>query len=229
MEVVTGMTVEVALDESGSWADSGMVGFLINPFNAIDVDQDLARPHLLIIPEDVWVATNVKLIGELGPEIYLRNLLSILKGNYVEAPGAADHCEDAADDDLEYVDEGEQHASIPVDVMDDYIGTAVCERLATEPNILARSVNAFHAAAKIDELLLEEISDYELDSDILFEALSMTPEDWRTASFEARRLLIGYFFEVIYVNRPGSPLGEQVRMVWRVPISSAAVPAGWGV
>jgi hypothetical protein len=34
----------------------------------------------------VWIAANIKQIEELGPEAYLRNLLSILKGNYPKAP-----------------------------------------------------------------------------------------------------------------------------------------------
>jgi len=32
-----------------------------------------------------WIAANVKLIEDLGPDAYLRNLLSILKGNYPTA------------------------------------------------------------------------------------------------------------------------------------------------
>jgi hypothetical protein len=32
--------------------------------------------------KDDWVRANVGLMGELGPEAYLRNLLSVLKGNY---------------------------------------------------------------------------------------------------------------------------------------------------
>ena len=39
-------------------------------------------PHEPLISEDDWVKANVTLISELGPEPYLRNLLSVLKGNY---------------------------------------------------------------------------------------------------------------------------------------------------
>jgi hypothetical protein len=35
-----------------------------------------------MLSEEDWVKANVNLIGELGPEAYLRNLLSVLKGNY---------------------------------------------------------------------------------------------------------------------------------------------------
>jgi len=38
--------------------------------------------HEPLISEEDWVKANVSLIQELGPETYLRNLLSILKGNY---------------------------------------------------------------------------------------------------------------------------------------------------
>jgi hypothetical protein len=41
----------------------------------------LAVPHEPLISEDDWVKANVGLIEELGAEPYLRNLLSILKGN----------------------------------------------------------------------------------------------------------------------------------------------------
>jgi len=39
-------------------------------------------PHEPLISEDNWVKAKVRLIEELGAEPYLRNLLSVLKGNY---------------------------------------------------------------------------------------------------------------------------------------------------
>lgn len=35
-----------------------------------------------MMSEDDWIEANVKLINELGLKAYLRNLLSVLKGNY---------------------------------------------------------------------------------------------------------------------------------------------------
>jgi len=35
-----------------------------------------------MISEDEWIKANVALLKELGPEPYLRTLLSVLKGNY---------------------------------------------------------------------------------------------------------------------------------------------------
>lgn len=49
-------------------------------FYAIEIDEALAMPHESPISEDKWVEVNVRLIEELGPESYLRDLLSILKG-----------------------------------------------------------------------------------------------------------------------------------------------------
>ena len=59
-----------------------VASMVANPFYAINIDEGLALPHEPLISEDDWVRANVGLIEELGPEAYLRNLLSILKGNY---------------------------------------------------------------------------------------------------------------------------------------------------
>jgi hypothetical protein len=45
------------------------------------IDEGLAVPHELLISEDNWIEANVRLTEELGAEPYLRNLLSVLKGN----------------------------------------------------------------------------------------------------------------------------------------------------
>ncbi|MEU3457540.1 hypothetical protein ABZ671_28640 [Micromonospora sp. NPDC006766] len=53
-----------------------------NPFYAVNIDPDLAVAHDPIISEEEWVAANARLIDELGPKPYLRNLLAVLKGTY---------------------------------------------------------------------------------------------------------------------------------------------------
>lgn len=64
----------------------GDIGALIgNPFYAINIDPALAEPHEPLISEEQWIAANVKQIEDLGADVYLRNLLSILKGNYPKA------------------------------------------------------------------------------------------------------------------------------------------------
>ena len=57
-----------------------------NPFSAINIAPVLAQPHPPLISEQEWITANIKLIEDLGPEAYLHNLLSILKGNYPTAP-----------------------------------------------------------------------------------------------------------------------------------------------
>jgi len=64
------------------WTPGDVASMVANPFYAINIDEGLALPHEPLISEDDWVRANVGLIGELGPEAYLHNLLSILKGNY---------------------------------------------------------------------------------------------------------------------------------------------------
>src|SRR6266568_6245082 len=64
------------------WTPGDVVAIAANPFYAINIDEGLALPHEPMLSEDDWIRTNVKLVADLGPESYLRNLLSILKGNY---------------------------------------------------------------------------------------------------------------------------------------------------
>lgn len=64
------------------WSEADIASMIANPFYAIKIDDGLTMPHEPLISEDDWIKANVDLIAELGPEPYLRNLLSILKGNY---------------------------------------------------------------------------------------------------------------------------------------------------
>jgi len=70
---------------SRDWTLADVTGIVGNPVYAINIAPVLAEPHPLLISEEQWVAANAKLIADLGPEEYLRNLLSILKGNYPTA------------------------------------------------------------------------------------------------------------------------------------------------
>lgn len=64
------------------WTPGDVTALIANPFYAIEIDAELTAPHAPLISEDQWVAANIKLLEDLGPEAYLRSLLSILKGNY---------------------------------------------------------------------------------------------------------------------------------------------------
>ncbi|SCE95880.1 hypothetical protein GA0074695_2462 [Micromonospora viridifaciens] len=66
----------------GEWTPGDVAAMIGNPFYAVNIDPDLAVAHDPIISEEEWVAANARLIDELGPEPYLRNLLAVLKGVY---------------------------------------------------------------------------------------------------------------------------------------------------
>ncbi|MGO9977570.1 MAG: hypothetical protein ACLP01_33215 [Solirubrobacteraceae bacterium] len=68
------------------WTPADVTALIANAFYAINIDPVLATPHELLLSEERWIAANTKLIQDLGPETYLRNLLSVLKGNYPKAP-----------------------------------------------------------------------------------------------------------------------------------------------
>lgn len=66
----------------GEWTSGDVAAMIGNPYYAVNISPDLAVPHDPMISEEEWVAANARLIKELGPEPYLRNLLTVLKGAY---------------------------------------------------------------------------------------------------------------------------------------------------
>ena len=62
---------------------------LLNPFYAIEIAPILAEPHDTTVSEDQWIAANAKLIQEIGAEAWLRELLTVLKGDFVTGPTGA--------------------------------------------------------------------------------------------------------------------------------------------
>jgi hypothetical protein len=71
---------------SDDWTEGDVSALLSNPFYAINIDPALAEPHEPMVSEEEWIGANVNQIKELGPEAYLRNLLSVLQGNYPWSP-----------------------------------------------------------------------------------------------------------------------------------------------
>ncbi|XYH97134.1 hypothetical protein ACMHYB_09750 [Sorangium sp. So ce1128] len=59
---------------------------MLNPFYAIQIAPMLAEPHDPMVTEEQWIAANARLIEEMGTEAWLRELLAVLKGNFVAAP-----------------------------------------------------------------------------------------------------------------------------------------------
>jgi hypothetical protein len=58
----------------------------MNPYYAITLDSGLFGAHAPMVSEEQWVAANARLIDELGVEVYLRQLLAVLQGDYPRQP-----------------------------------------------------------------------------------------------------------------------------------------------
>jgi hypothetical protein len=56
------------------WTPEAVARTLINPHYC------LTRPP--VVPEEQWIAANVKLIRDMGEETYLTTLLSVLRSDY---------------------------------------------------------------------------------------------------------------------------------------------------
>ena len=69
--------------DHGDGTPGDIVGMIANPFYAITIDETLTLPHEPMISEDDWIKANVNLINELGPEPYLRDLLSVLREHLI--------------------------------------------------------------------------------------------------------------------------------------------------
>ncbi|MGH2948582.1 MAG: SEC-C metal-binding domain-containing protein [Solirubrobacteraceae bacterium] len=69
-------------EERREWTPGDVAALVANPFYAIEIEPALAKPHKPLIDEETWIAANLRAIEESGAEVWLRNLLSVLKGNY---------------------------------------------------------------------------------------------------------------------------------------------------
>jgi hypothetical protein len=62
---------------------SNLKKILVNPFYCINIDEVLSSEHECLISEEDWVKVNLKLIGEIGAENWLYELLGVLEGGYI--------------------------------------------------------------------------------------------------------------------------------------------------
>lgn len=53
---------------------------LTNPYYAVNFDPILFEDHEHLVSEEEWVKVNAKLIQDIGPEEWLKQLLEVLKG-----------------------------------------------------------------------------------------------------------------------------------------------------
>lgn len=69
------------------FAEDNLQRIIMNPFYAITVDPQLIQEHEPPMGETEWVQANVSLMGEMGAERWLKQLLDVLNGDIVTAEG----------------------------------------------------------------------------------------------------------------------------------------------
>ncbi|MGE7386579.1 hypothetical protein ACQKM2_13990 [Streptomyces sp. NPDC004126] len=198
--------------DDGRWTAEAVIGLMINPFNAIQIDPALAVPHEPTVSEDDWVRAGVRLIEAHGPELALRALLRTLKGDYVGVEAGSP---------FGYHHPGQEAADALAAFH--YGCRQVLRRLAVEPNLLQRSIGAMHADDGMDREHRIEMLRAESDTSLMREILTATPETWHELSEEAHHQICGYLIEAIVpVGRFGLPPDQRFHISWRVPEPSAA-------
>lgn len=70
------------MSDFDEWTPADSTAILINPYFAIDIDPTLSLPHGKPVSEEHWIDANAQMIRHWGAEVYLQNLLAVLKGNY---------------------------------------------------------------------------------------------------------------------------------------------------
>lgn len=195
--------------DGSSWVPSDIARMLMNPFYAIDIDQNLALPHEPLVSEEEWIAVNLRMISDIGPESFLRTLLHILKGGYL----ASDDADSAEDQDS-------LHALVDADAADEYVVGRILHRLGTEVNVLGHSIEKLRVQISEGHVgLVSEIEELESDASILRDAMVASPETWESLSGEAQRLVLLYLIDRIVIGPPGSKtIDEQIVIKWRIPI-----------
>lgn len=70
--------------------ENDTINALINPYYAVNISPDLTGEHEPIVPQEQWIATNLRLIDEVGAREWLEHLLAVLQGDYPVGPDDPD-------------------------------------------------------------------------------------------------------------------------------------------
>ncbi|MEV0028418.1 hypothetical protein [Nocardia sp. NPDC050793] len=196
---------ECTRGDGAQWVPDDITRLMINPIYAIEIDPSLALPHEPLISDEEWIAVNLRILAEIGPETFLRTLLDTLRGNYI-----------AGSDDA---DDEETHCGIDADLADEFVAQQVLQRLRSEPAILARSINALRGAPEtaVDPSLRDEIDFLEQQQNVVQQVLGVSDQTWRNISDHAQKLVLLYLVDHIVVGAPGQPIDSLLTIVWRVP------------
>lgn len=66
---------------STAWDETMVREILMNPVYAINISDELAGDHPVLISRQDWIDANERLIGEIGARAWLAGLLNILEGS----------------------------------------------------------------------------------------------------------------------------------------------------
>jgi hypothetical protein len=194
-------------DEDGEWTATAVAGAVVNPIHAIEIDPALASPHPPILSEDEWVQANLRVIEDFGAEFFLRALLRTLKGGYLGAERGAP-----------FGYRNREHEVAEARDAFAYVCERIRRRLRAEPNLLPRSIKAFHADVSVGQEERDEILRAEADESLMREILTLTPDTWEEVSEEAHWLVFAYLVkEGTTLGGPDLPPDRRFQITWRVP------------
>ncbi|MFC1434002.1 hypothetical protein ACEZDB_25450 [Streptacidiphilus sp. N1-3] len=199
--------------EAGAWTPSDVARLMVNPSYAIEIDPALTIPRELLVSEESWIKANIKVADELGIDGYLRQLLDVLKGDYVKEGGTSPFWHRVfIDDETAVVDEKLIHV---------HLSSAIICRLSSEPNILARAVAARHASTAADPDALRELYELEKDTAVMREAMMASVETWDSLSLAGQRLVFHYLIDAVHIGNPAQSTDEQILIIWSIPLPDA--------
>ena len=69
------------MNDQSPLTESDLARMLINSYYAITVHPDLTTKHEPLVSRKMWMRANTNLIKEMGPELWLYQLLEVLEGN----------------------------------------------------------------------------------------------------------------------------------------------------
>jgi hypothetical protein len=70
--------------------ENDTINMLVNPYYTINISSDLTGEHEPIIAPEQWIAANLRLIDEIGPQEWLEHLLATLQGAGPRTPDVGD-------------------------------------------------------------------------------------------------------------------------------------------
>lgn len=135
---------------------------LANPFYCMVIDEDMCVPHQPLVTEELWIKSAVKGIQENGAEVFLKDLLENLKGNYVP------HGEPVINQ--EHPAHGEPHILIEPMLFGDYRVQVWDERLDSKLDreyFMRGREAAVATAIRVKKDLFPDLKIYEMQLDSL--------------------------------------------------------------